>query len=102
MSHAAVVIWVTFCPYCLFCAWASQGGGAGPARQPDPADEGYGALGGPGAQNQGPSLRDLIKKAAPQGLTLADCFCLQSSAAVMWAFTAPAFCHRALCLHRRQ
>ena len=47
----------------------TQGGGAGPARgQPDPADEGYGALGGPGAQNQGPALRDLIKKAAPEGL----------------------------------
>ena len=46
---------------------SKQGGGAGPAQQPDPADEGYGALGGPGAQNQGPTLRELIKKVAPEG-----------------------------------
>lgn len=45
-----------------------QGGGAAPGRQPAPEDEGYGALGGPGAQNQGPALRDLIKKAAPDGV----------------------------------
>lgn len=49
---------------------SKQGGGAGPARQPDPADEGYGALGGPGAQNQGPTLRELIKKAAPEGMVV--------------------------------
>lgn len=44
-----------------------QGGGAGPSRQSDPAEEGYGALGGPGAQ-QGPALRDLIRKVAPEGM----------------------------------
>lgn len=43
-----------------------QGGGAGPSRQRDPSEEGYGALGGPGAQ-QGPALRDLIKQVAPEG-----------------------------------
>ena len=62
-----VVLWVFHDADFVFVAWATQGGGAGPARQPDPADEGYGALGGPGAQNQGPALRDLIKKAAPEG-----------------------------------
>ena len=46
-----------------------QGGGAGPSRQADPSEEGYGALGGPGAQ-QGPALRDLIKKVAPEGTSL--------------------------------
>jgi len=53
-----------------FLGFSQQGGGAAPGRQPAPEDEGYGALGGPGAQNQGPALRDLIKKAAPDGALL--------------------------------
>ena len=56
----------TFCSV-IFLGFSQQGGGAAPGRQPAPEDEGYGALGGPGAQNQGPALRDLIKKAAPDG-----------------------------------
>lgn len=51
-----------------------QGVGAGPSRQADPSEEGYGALGGPGAQ-QGPALRDLIKQVAPEGLPWAQYVC---------------------------
>ncbi len=57
------------------CLSLIQGGGAEPGRQPAPEDEGYGALGGPGPQNQGPALRDLIKKAAPEGIHISCLSC---------------------------
>lgn len=74
---------------------ATQGGGAAPARQPDPADEGYGALGGPGAQHQESALRDLIKKAAPEGLPMI----LTYAACFLHTFLGPQSCVSSVTLH---